>query len=38
MRKGMVFMSLFGLAANGQFNYDRYFQIMPAGPAPKEDW
>jgi branched-chain amino acid transport system substrate-binding protein len=38
MRKGMVFMSLFGLAANEQFNYDRYFQIMPAGPAPKEDW
>ena len=38
MRNGMVFMSLFGLAANEQFNYDRYFQIMPAGPAPKEDW
>jgi branched-chain amino acid transport system substrate-binding protein len=38
MRKGMVFMSLFGLAANEQFNYDRYFQIMPAGPEPKEDW
>lgn len=38
MRKGMVFMGLFGLAANEQFNYDRYFQIMPAGPAPKTDW
>ena len=38
IRKGMVFMSLFGLAANEQFNYDRYFQIMPAGPEPKEDW
>ena len=38
MRKGMVFMSLFGLGANEQFNYDRYFQIMPAGPEPKEDW
>jgi branched-chain amino acid transport system substrate-binding protein len=38
MRKGMVFMSLFGLAANEQFGYDRYFQIMPAGPEPKEDW
>jgi branched-chain amino acid transport system substrate-binding protein len=38
MRKGMVFMSLFGLAANEQFNYDKYFQIMPAGPDPKEDW
>ena len=38
MRKSMVFMSLFGSAANEQFNYDRYFQIMPAGPEPKEDW
>ena len=38
MREGMVFMSLFALAANEQFNYDRYFQIMPAGPKPKEDW
>jgi branched-chain amino acid transport system substrate-binding protein len=38
MREGMVFMSLFALAANEEFNYDRYFQIMPAGPEPKEDW
>ena len=38
MRKGMVFPSLFGLAANEEFNYDRYFQIMPAGPEPKKDW
>jgi len=38
MRKGMVFMSLFGLAANDEFKYDRYFQIMPAGPEPKIDW
>ena len=38
MRKGLVFMSLFGLAVNDRFNYDRYFQIMPAGPSPKEDW
>ena len=38
MREGMVFMSLFGLGANEQFNYDRYFQIMPSGPQPKEDW
>ncbi len=38
MRKKMVFMSLFGLAANDEFNYDNYFQIMPAGPKPKEDW
>jgi branched-chain amino acid transport system substrate-binding protein len=38
MRKQMVFPSLFGLAANETFKYDRYFQIMPAGPQPKEDW
>jgi len=38
MRKKMVFPSLFGLAANETFKYDRYFQIMPAGPAPLTDW
>ncbi len=38
MSKKMVFMSLFGLAANEKFQYDRYFQIMPAGPEPKTDW
>jgi len=38
MRKGLVFMALFGLAANDKFKYDRYFQIMPAGPVPKDDW
>ncbi len=38
MRKGLVFMALFGLAVNDKFSYDRYFQIMPAGPVPKDDW
>jgi branched-chain amino acid transport system substrate-binding protein len=38
MRKKLVFMTLFGLAANERYNYDRYFQIMPAGPNPKLDW
>jgi len=38
MRSKMVFPSLFGLAANEEFKYDRYFQIMPAGPHPKTDW
>jgi branched-chain amino acid transport system substrate-binding protein len=38
MRKKLVFPSLFGLAVNDQFNYNRYFQIMPAGPKPKTDW
>ena len=38
MRKRLVFPALFGLAVNDQFNYDRYFQIMPSGPEPKLDW
>jgi len=38
MRKKLVFPSLFGLAVNDEFKYDRYFQIMPAGPEPKADW
>lgn len=38
MRKNLVFMSLFGLAANEEFKYKNYFQIMPAGPEPKTDW
>jgi branched-chain amino acid transport system substrate-binding protein len=39
MRKQMAFITLFGLDANAQFNYDRYFQIMPAGaPDPAKNW
>jgi branched-chain amino acid transport system substrate-binding protein len=38
MRKKLVFPSLFGLAVNDEFKYNRYFQIMPAGPEPKADW
>ena len=38
MGRKMVFMSLFGLAANEKFKYPNYFQIMPAGPEPKTDW
>ncbi|MFZ2160283.1 MAG: amino acid ABC transporter substrate-binding protein [Bradyrhizobium sp.] len=38
MRKKLVFPALFGLAANEEFKYDRYFQIMPAGPEPRTDW
>jgi branched-chain amino acid transport system substrate-binding protein len=38
MRKKLVFLSLFGLAVNDEFKYDRYFQIMPSGPEPKDDW
>lgn len=38
MQRGLVFPSLFGLAVNEKFNYDNYFQIMPAGPEPMRDW
>ncbi len=34
MQHGMVLMSLFGLAVNKQFHYDRYFQIVPSGDDP----
>ncbi len=37
MSRKLVFPSLFGLAVNDEFKYDRYFQIMPAGPEPKTD-
>jgi branched-chain amino acid transport system substrate-binding protein len=38
MRKKLAFMTLFGLGANDEYDYDRYFQIMPAGPEPRVDW
>ena len=38
MKKKMVYVALFGLAVNDRFNYNNYFQIMPAGPDPKADW
>ena len=38
MRQGMVFPSLFALGVNEEFNYDKYFQIMPSGPEPRKDW
>ncbi len=38
MERGLVFMGLFGLAVNEKFNYNNYFQIMPAGPDPRRDW
>jgi len=34
MQRNMAFMALFGLNVNSKFNYDRYFQIMPAGREP----
>lgn len=38
MQRNMAFMALFGLNVNSKFNYDRYFQIMPAGPDPAIGW
>jgi branched-chain amino acid transport system substrate-binding protein len=35
MQKGKTFLSLFALAINDQFNYDRYFQMQPTGPNSK---
>src|SRR2546429_549183 len=38
MQRNLAFMTLFGLNVNSKFNYDRYFQIMPAGPNPAVGW
>lgn len=38
MQRKLTFMSLFGLNVNSKFKYDRYFQIMPAGPDPAIGW
>lgn len=38
MQRGLVLMSLFGLAVNHQFHYDRYFQIVPSGDDPGHEF
>jgi branched-chain amino acid transport system substrate-binding protein len=38
MQKGKIFLSLFALALNDQFNYDRYFQMQPTGPNSKSEF
>jgi branched-chain amino acid transport system substrate-binding protein len=38
MQRKLTFMGLFGLNVNSKFKYDRYFQIMPAGPDPAIGW
>jgi branched-chain amino acid transport system substrate-binding protein len=38
MQRGLVLMSLFGLAVNQQFHYDRYFQIVPSGDDPAHEF
>jgi len=32
--RDIVFMGLFGMNNNGKWNYEKYFQILPAGPEP----
>jgi branched-chain amino acid transport system substrate-binding protein len=38
MQRKLLLMGLFGLNVNSKFKYDRYFQIMPAGPEPAIGW
>src|SRR3954465_2116816 len=35
MQKGKVFIGLFGLAVNSEFNYPKYFAMIPSGPITK---
>jgi branched-chain amino acid transport system substrate-binding protein len=35
MQKGKVFIGLFGLAVNSEFNYQKYFAMIPSGPETK---
>lgn len=38
VQRKRLFMSLFALAVNEQFKYDRYFQIQPNGPDAKREF
>jgi branched-chain amino acid transport system substrate-binding protein len=35
IQKKKTFISLFALDANHEFQYDKYFSVLPAGPSPK---
>ncbi|MGD0023100.1 MAG: amino acid ABC transporter substrate-binding protein [Xanthobacteraceae bacterium] len=37
MQRKKLFLSLFALAANDEFKYDRYFQMQPNGPDAKHE-
>jgi branched-chain amino acid transport system substrate-binding protein len=37
VQHGKTLMALFALAVNDRFDYPRYFQIMPYGPAGKDE-
>jgi len=34
MQRKKAFLGLFGLGVNHEFNYDRYFAMIPTGPTP----
>ncbi|MGE0256045.1 MAG: amino acid ABC transporter substrate-binding protein [Alphaproteobacteria bacterium] len=38
IQRNKLFMALFGLGNNEDYKYDRYFQILPAGAEPRQDW
>src|SRR6266581_3652065 len=35
MQKKRLYLSLFGTGINDEFNYDKYFSMLPTGPNPK---
>jgi branched-chain amino acid transport system substrate-binding protein len=35
IQKQRMFIGLFGLAVNAEFNYPKYFSMIPLGPTPK---
>ena len=35
MQRGKVFPALFGTGVNSEFNYNKYFAMIPTGPDPK---
>ena len=35
INKKRLFVSLFGTGINDEFNYDKYFSMLPTGPTPK---
>jgi branched-chain amino acid transport system substrate-binding protein len=36
IQKGKMFIGLFGLAVNSEFDYPKYFSMLPSGPNAKE--
>ena len=38
MQRGKVFPALFGTGVNSEFNYNKYFAMIPTGPDPITSW